>query len=417
MTCDIRIDRPLIQAAAGSVRYLLVSLTAPQAPPKAGREPLHLALVLDRSGSMGGAKIKLAREAVRQALQALRPDDRFSVVVYDDEITTVVESTLASAEARRNAMEKLSRIDARGSTDLHGGWLAGCEHLAGRLGAEGVGRCLLLTDGLANAGVTDRDELVSRAGAALRERRVATSTFGVGADFEERLLHGMADAAGGHFYFIEQPAQIPDLLTSELGELLAVVARDANLTLQLPKGVEAAPLGAFDFVTTEAGIRIALGDMVSGQELAVVIALKFPAGQEGDTMALQVSLTDRNGVLAAPARAIGWSIASDVANDAQAADVIVDRAVATLYAARARAEALELNRQGNFDAAQARLEKTARRILAYAGDDAELKALAAELMADAGEHGQVMAAMEMKKRYFSSYSVMKSRAPDGKARR
>jgi Ca-activated chloride channel family protein len=280
-----------------------------------------------------------------------------------------------------------------------------------------VGRCLLLTDGLANVGVTDRDELVSRAGAALRERRVATSTFGVGADFEERLLHGMADAAGGHFYFIEQPAQIPDLLTSELGELLQVVARDACLTLQLPKGVEAAPLGAFDCVTTEAGIRIGLGDLVSGQELAVVIALKFPAGQEGDTMALQLSLTDRDGVLAVPARAIGWSIASDAANDAQDRDVIVDRAVATLYAARARAEALELNRQGNFDAARARLEKTARRILAYAGDDAELKALAAELMADAGEHGQVMAAMEMKKRYFSSYSVMKSRAPDGKARR
>jgi hypothetical protein len=181
--------------------------------------------------------------------------------------------------------------------------------------------------------------------------------------------------------------------------------------------VEAAPLGAFDCVTTEAGIRIGLGDLVSGQELAVVIALKFPAGQEGDTMALQLSLTDRDGVLAVPARAIGWSIASDAANDAQDRDVIVDRAVATLYAARARAEALELNRQGNFDAARARLEKTAGRILDYAGDDAELKALAAELMADAGEHGQVMAAMEMKKRYFSSYSVMKSRAPDGKARR
>jgi Ca-activated chloride channel family protein len=414
---DIRTDRHLIGAAGGSQRYLLVSVTAPQAPPTNKREPLNVALVLDRSGSMGGSKIRLAREAVHQALQNMRPEDRFSVVVYDEEITTVVESTPVSAEATRNAIKKLGRIDARGSTDLHGGWLAGCEQLAGKLAADGVGRCLVLTDGLANVGVTDRDELVSRAGAALRERRIATSTFGVGADFDERLLNGMADAAGGHFYFIEQPAQIPDLLTSELGELLEVVAREACLTLRLPTGVEAAPLGAFDFVKTDTGIRVLLGDLVSGQELAVVVALRFPAGEVGDTTAVQVGLNDRDGVLAVSAQAIGWSVASDAACDIQDRDLIVDREVARLYAARVRAEALELNRQGHYDEARARLERTARRILSYAGDDDELKALAAELMADAAEHQQFMTAMDMKKRHYASYSVMKSRAPDGKARR
>ena len=366
---------------------------------------------------MGGSKIKLAHEAVRQALQNLRPEDRFSVVVYDEEITTVVESTPASAEARRNAVKALRHIDARGQTDLHGGWLAGCDQLAGRLAADGVGRCLLLTDGLANVGVTDRDELVRLAGAAFRERRVATSTFGVGSDFDERLLNGMADAAGGHFYFIEQPAQIPDLLTSELGELLEVVARDACLTLQLPAGVEAAPLGAFEFVGTDAGIRVGLGDLVSGQELAVVVRLKFPAGQVGDTVAVQVGLSDREGVLALPAQAVGWSVAADVACDAQHRDPLVDREVARLYAARARAAALELNRQGHYDAARALLEQTAHRILAYAGDDDELKALAVALMADANEHQHIMGAMDMKQRHYAAYSVMRSRTPDGKARR
>ncbi|MEI6667548.1 MAG: VWA domain-containing protein [Acidobacteriota bacterium] len=417
MALDIRIDRHLIRAAGGSVRYLLATVTAPQAPAKNNRDPLNVALVLDRSGSMGGSKIKLAREAVRQALQNLRPEDRFSVVVYDEDITTVVESTPASAEARRNAVQKLGHIDARGQTDLHGGWLAGCDQLAGRLAADGVGRCLVLTDGLANVGVTDRDELVRLAGAAFRERRVATSTFGVGSDFDERLLNGMADAAGGHFYFIEQPAQIPDLLTSELGELLEVVARDACLTLQLPDGVEAVPLGAFEFLKTDTGIRVGLGDLVSGQELAVVVHLKFPAGHVGDTIAVQVGLSDRDGVLAVPAQAIGWSVAADAACDAQRRDSIVDREVARLYAARARNEALELNRQGHYDAARALLEQTARRILTYAGDDDELKALAAALMADAREHQQSMGAMDMKKRHYASYSVMRSRAPDGKARK
>jgi len=417
MTYDVRIDRHLIRAAGGSVRYALVSISAPQAPPKPGREPLHLALVLDRSGSMGGAKIALAREAVRQALQALHPADRFSLIVYDEEIATVVESAKATAEARRNAMAKLARIDARGSTDLHGGWRAGCDQLAAHLGATDVGRCLLLTDGQANVGIVEPGELASQAGAARKNQRIATSTFGVGDDFDERLLHGIADASGGRFYFIGQPAQIPDLLTSELGELLQVVARDACLMLQLPKGVEAAPLNALETAAVTGGIQIRLGDLVSGQQLDVVVALKFPKGQAGDTIAVQFGLSDRDSALVAPPQALGWSYATDRAQQGQAREVNVDRAVARLYAARARAEALELNRAGTFAEARSALEKTARRVLDYAGDDDELKTIAAELRAEAAAFGHVMDARSMKQRYFASYSISKNRAPDGKARR
>jgi Ca-activated chloride channel family protein len=417
MNYSIRTDRHLIRSAGGSIRYALVSIVAPQAPPKAGREPLHVSLVLDRSGSMGGQKIVLAREAARLALQALRPADRFSLVAYDDEITTVVESTKATAEARRNAIAKLANIDARGSTDLHGGWRAGCEQLATHLGAQQVGRCLLLTDGQANVGIQDPAELGGLAGAARKTGRVATSTFGVGEDFDERLLRGMADASGGRFYYIERPEQIPDLLTSELGELLQVVARDACLALQLPKGVEAAPLNALATAAVKGGIQIHLGDLMSGQQLDVVVALKFPAGHAGDTVAVQFGLSDRAGALAAARQALGWSYAADRAHKAQPREVIVDREVARLYAARARADALELNREGKYKEARAVLEKTARRIDAYAGGDAELKAIAEGLRGDGADYERSMNAKDQKVRYFQSYSVSMNRMPDGKARR
>lgn len=417
MDYSIRIDRHLIRAAGGSIRHALVSIVAPQAPPKAGREPLHLSLVLDRSGSMGGQKIVLAREAVRLALQALRPADRFSLVVYDEAITTVVESTKATAEARRNAMVKLARIDARGSTDLHGGWRAGCDQLAAHLGAGQVGRCLLLTDGQANVGIADPAELAALAGAARKDRRIATSTFGVGEDFDERLLRGMADASGGRFYYIERPAQIPDLLTSELGELLEVVARNVCLWLRLPEGVEVAPLNALDSAAVGRDIQIRLGDLVSGQQLDVVVALKFPKGHAGDTVAVEFGLAELEGALVAPRRAIGWSYGAARSVTGQPREVIVDRAVARLYAARARAEALELNRAGKYKEARAILEKTARRIDAYAGGDGELEAIAAELRGEGADYAQVMSAKDQKLRYFASYSLSKDRMPDGKARR
>ena len=180
-------DRRLIRPTAHSQRFVLATIAAPRATTERERAPVNLAIVLDRSGSMSGEKIRVAKVAVEEAIARLRPDDRFCVVVYDDVVDVVIESTPASAEARRGAIERLRSVDARGSTNLGEGWLRGCEQVARHLVDRGVNRCLLLTDGLANVGITDPEALASHA-AELRARGVSTSTFGVGNDFDERLL-------------------------------------------------------------------------------------------------------------------------------------------------------------------------------------------------------------------------------------
>ena len=188
MKFDVRSDRALIRAAGGSRRYAMVSFTAPLAPPKADRMPINVSFVMDRSGSMAGErKIELVREAVDKAIGMLREDDRFSVVIYDSEIDVLMESTPASAEAKRAARKQLERITARSVTDLGGGWLCGCEQAAMHLNDAVPAKCLLLTDGLANQGITDRGELARHAD-ELRRRGVLTSTFGVGGDFDEVVL-------------------------------------------------------------------------------------------------------------------------------------------------------------------------------------------------------------------------------------
>ena len=418
MSLSVRTDRKLVRTGASSTRYALVTFDAPEEPAKQGRRPVNVALVLDRSGSMGGEKIRLAREAVSLALRTLRATDRFSLVVYDDRVDVVVESTPATAEAVRNVLDRLDRIDARGSTDLGGGWLKGCEQVAAATGAgaESITRCLLVTDGLANVGITDPGELAHHAG-ELRARGVATSTFGIGADFDENLLRAMADAGGGHFYFIERAVQIPDCLTGELGEALEVVARDAMLRVELPAGVAAEPLNALRHHRTPQGLDIALGDLVSGQVLEVVVKLTFPDAQPGNTVAARFGVSDKEGVLGNDWQPALWMYADHTENDRQERDRVVDRAVAKLYAARARAEALELNRRGQFDRARAVLEKTRQRILEYAGDDPELQQIANDLEQSYEAMAAPMAAMDMKAAFTSSYNVLSSRSATGKARK
>jgi Ca-activated chloride channel family protein len=410
---SVRTDVSVIPAGEPATRYVLLMLTAPEAPRAKVRQPVNVSFVLDRSGSMGGGKIRLAREAVKRALAMLRADDRFSLIVYDHEVDVLVPSVAASAEARRNAIARLEEVDARGNTDLSGGWQAGCEQVAPHLADEPHGRCLLLTDGLANEGVTDAGELAERA-AALRRRHIVTSTFGVGADFDEELLQGLAEKSGGHFYFIEQPGQIPDLMTSELGEALEVAARSASVALQLPAGVRAEPLTRLEWCATDGGIRIALGDLVSRQEVEVVVRVDLPPVPAKQAVRARVTLADLDGALAVPAQEIAWTSGCAAAANR---DRMVDRAVAAVYAARVRHEALALNRAGEYERARAVLERAARRIATYAGRDPEVLGIVRGLKADAERFGEMMDAMSRKASHFAVYAACQSRAPDGKARR
>lgn len=416
MILNVRTDRTLIRAESHSRRYALITFTAPEAPATGRRRPVNVSLVMDRSGSMGGRKIELVREAVRKALAMLRSDDRFSLVVYDNKIDVLVESTTASDEARQNALTRLAVVDARGNTNLSGGWLRGCEQIAAHVEPESPGRCLLLTDGLANEGITDRDELASHS-SELRARGVATSTFGVGADFDEELLRDMAVAGGGHSYFVETPVQIPDLLTSELGEALETVAHDTAIEIALPGGVRAVCLNEFTATSTPGGVRIELGSLVSRQDVSLVVMLEFPMGKAGEELEIGFAIRDRLGVIEAPAVRWTWTFASHAANDTQPRDRAVDRIVATLYAARARREALKYNKVGEYDHARHILRSTAERILGYAGDDEFLHRLAHELIEERTAYSAPMAAMASKARFFASENIMQMRDQTGKARR
>src|SRR3990170_462260 len=155
MTLSIRTDRELIRAGARSNRYMLLSFTAPEAPRREDRRPINVAFVLDRSGSMSSErKFELARQAVEQSLRMLRPDDRFSLVVYDAHVDVLGRSSRATQGAIRDALDSLATIGPRGSTDLFSGWMRGCEQVAEFVERESASRVLLLTDGLANHGTT-----------------------------------------------------------------------------------------------------------------------------------------------------------------------------------------------------------------------------------------------------------------------
>src|SRR5262249_42096762 len=156
----------------------------------------------------------------------------------------------------------------------------------------------------------------------LRQRGVATSTFGVGADFDERLLQAIADAGGGHFYFIESAAQIRDHMTSEVGESLEVVARDVELLVDAPEGTTVEALGSWAPASRSGPngtqtTAFSLGDLVAEQRISVVLRLNFPYGHPGARRDIGLRISDRDGAFAAAAASVTFEYADDRTNDLQ----------------------------------------------------------------------------------------------------
>jgi Ca-activated chloride channel family protein len=247
-----------------------------------------------------------------------------------------------------------------------------------------------------------------------------TSTFGVGANFDEHLMRDLSQAGGGNAWFIEGASQIPEILTAELGEALEVTARSTVLTVTVPAGCSAAPLNRFEHAMDRrtGECRIQLGDLVSEQAMDVVVQLSFPPGEVGRQVEAEFGLASATEGLGPQTSRLTWHFASHRENDGQQRNVEVDRAVAQQYATRARADATEFNRDGDYERARQVLERTARRIESYAGGDAELRAIARSLRDETRVYAEVaLSPMALKMSFYISEESSKGSDRSGRARR
>lgn len=278
MNVTSRFDFSSIVVEHDQTVTLMVRIKAPPAPAFTKRKPLNLALVLDRSGSMAGDKIDYLRLAATQLVQELTPDDRLAVVIFDEEIETIVAPQRVQDKA--GIIAALRRIHARNSTNLSGGWMQGLTHVESGFAPDMLNRALLLTDGLANQGIRDPDRLRS-IGAQYRVKGISTTTLGFGADFNETLLAEIADDAGGAFYFIKNPDDAPAVFAEELGELLKVVGQNLTVELRMrPPARFIAVLNRYPAEQIDAGLRLRVGDLFGNEQREILADVWIPALRE-----------------------------------------------------------------------------------------------------------------------------------------
>lgn len=273
----LRTEAQLIHSDKPSSRILEVTISAPEASGKRDAAPLNLALVIDRSGSMSDGKLEQVKAAVQQILDLLRPVDSAAIVDFDHLVTVTAESASITPAARNEMKARVNSLHPRGSTDLGGGWLQGCECAAKRLAPGRISRALLLTDGQANQGITSPDALRNHA-SALFERGIATSTFGVGLYFNEHLLEAMANSGGGNYYYIDHTNRIPEILLKEFNTLASATLKNVTLELTFPVGVAIELFGEWRCEKVENRLIVNLSDMPAGRTFSLFVNLLTPPG-------------------------------------------------------------------------------------------------------------------------------------------
>lgn len=354
---DARLGHGSISKGARGETYLFASVTAADDKAPAAAPPLNLAIVIDRSGSMKGERIANAMNAAVAAIERMRDGDSVSVVSFDTAAQVVVPPTRLAGGNRSSIEAAIRSIRLGGDTCISCGLDEGMQQLAlTPLGGDRVNRMILLSDGATNAGVRDMGGLRSMAG-RMHGRGVTISTIGVDVDFDEKIMAAIANEANGRHYFVANASGLANVFSQEFDDLLASVAKETEVAIELAPGVEVDEVFDRTFRREGNKLIVPFGTFSAKQEKTVLVKLRVPTDREGSQPVADVKLAFRDLVKKSDASCSG-SLAVAVKSDGSEQkdmDPFVAARLERSRTAQTLTEANKLFESGRTEEARAKL--------------------------------------------------------------
>ena len=378
-----------------------VTGTQPDSDDRLAPPPVHLAIVVDRSGSMAGPKMSNAVAAAVGAVERMHDGDRATIVGFDTAARLIVPPTSIDASTRPAVESAIRSMRAGGDTCISCALERATEALDSVPGSrDEVRRILLISDGEATTGVRDVGGL-RRLAARARDCGISVSTIGVDLAFDERVMAAIAQESNGRHFFVPDPSALSQAFDEELGALQTAVASDAELTLEPAPGVVVDEVFDRSFRREPGRIIVPLGAFDAKQEKTVLVSVHVPVDADGSEPVVRMSLGYRDVLRRQDDRCAG-SLALDVRDDGteqRDLDPFVAARVDRSRTAHALLEANELFSQGRSGEArtqlarrQAELAKDAPRAVAEAAALPTATAgLARDVKSDFGDQEKALA--------------------------
>jgi len=274
---NVGLGTPFLLGGKKQTTFLKVGLTG-FAFRDTKRTPVNVAIVVDKSGSMGGEKIARAREAAILAVGKLGLDDIVSVVAYDSTVHVLVPATKAGD--RTSIYAGIERLRAGGSTALFAGVSRGAAEVRKFLDRKRVNRVILLSDGLANVGPSSPAEL-GALGASLIKEGISVTTIGLGLRYNEDLMTRLAQRSDGNHYFAENATDLARLFKGEFGDVLSVVAQEVAVKIRCAPGIRPIRVLGREADIDGQTVLATLNQLYSGQEKYLMLEVEVPATASG----------------------------------------------------------------------------------------------------------------------------------------
>ena len=234
--------------------------------------PLNLALVIDNSGSMSeDNKLVRVKQALHTLVARLRPSDTLSITVFDSD----AEVVLPAQEVRDGhaAQSIIDEIRPGSTTNLDGGLMLGYQEALKHYNKEATNRVILLTDGIANRGVIDPQE-IAKDSLKFNDKGIDLSTIGVGQDLNKDLLSTLAKSGHGLFHFVADSEDIQKVFDKEVQSLLSPIASDATLEIDFDHRVGLEQVYGYSPQIASNKVTIKLDTMNSGMTEVVLLKMK-----------------------------------------------------------------------------------------------------------------------------------------------
>jgi Ca-activated chloride channel family protein len=358
------VSRPsLVRLSEPQVIYLHLELTPRTQSEQIQAPPLNVCLVLDRSTSMKGEKLDVARRATIQIMKNLRSQDIFSVVAFSDKAEVVIPSTL---HLEHNKMEALIRLlQPAGATEIYNSLETGLAQIRQNMEPSRVNHLILLTDGHTYGDEPASLQLAKEAAA----QGIGMSCMGIGNDWNDIFLDALASRTGGNCAYIANPKDIQRLLLDKFKSLANIFADDVILDFKTQPGVQV----NYAFRLTPDGGPVTMEDSIHLgpilQDTPLTVLFEFlvePSAVQNESVTL-LDGSLRPSIIARPVPIppirlrITRKVRVDAESEPPPGKILSSLSRLTLYRMQERARAE--SEQGNYDSAAKHLKNLATHLL------------------------------------------------------
>ena len=341
------------------LNHLSVEITPP-APPSIENKPVAILLVIDRSGSMDGSaedsriaegsasKLDFVKNASEKLVDMMRDGDQIGIVSFDHIARIEYPLSPITRNERFIIKDRIRAMDTGGTTNVSDGLEQAYRQISKALLKTHHVKMILLSDGEANEGITEIDDLATIV-KGYRNGGTSISTIGVGTDYNSFFMESIATSSGAMFYHLNSMKKLESILTAELQTLASLTMKSAKLSIQLPEGLQRS--SNLNDYTEDANGTIYIGNVFEEQEIIIEFFTDEKGTKTGSkNMTLTLEFTDHEGTKNQQSTQLTLPLVEDSEMDDVQINHDVVKSVQLLMESKVKREAIRHFEDHNFEA-------------------------------------------------------------------